>query len=71
MYRILLCICNGAWGRRVYCGGEVGRNRSGNLNSRHLTSDDQDCVAVARSLAKEATEIPVPAAVNHWNLRLV
>ena len=70
MYRILLRICNGGRGRRVYCGGEVGRNRSGNLNPRHLTSNDQDCAAVAL-LAKEATEIPVPAAVNHRNLRLV
>jgi hypothetical protein len=61
----------GDWGRCVYCGGEVGRNRSGNLNPRHLTSNDQDCAAIARSIAKETTEIPVPAAMNHRNVRLV
>jgi hypothetical protein len=40
MYRILLRICNGDRGRRVYC-GEVGRNRTGNLNARHLISNHQ------------------------------
>ncbi len=48
----------------------MGRNRPGNLNPGHLTSDDQNRATAASSLAKEATEVPIPTAVNHRDLCL-